>query len=408
MMRRIAVFLSLVLVLNVGLVSFGGEWKQFRGPERTGKSAETGLLQKWPDEGPGLLWSFEGLGRGFGSVSVADGSIYATGMIEKTGYLFAIDSSGKLKWKTEYGQEWTGDYPGTRTTPTIDGERIYIMSGQGQVACFKRENGDLIWKVDTLKKFDGKNIKWGIAESVLIDGDMVFCTPGGKDATMAALNKYTGEAIWTTKGLSNLSAYCSPILTKIGEKKLLLTLVKELIICVDSENGKVLWTIGHKTRNDIAAVTGLIPSQGQVYFTSHAVGGTNIGLTEDGSNYKILWTSKSLDCLHGGVISHKGNLYGSDSKGNWVCQEAGSGRVKFEEKILDAKGSITYADGMLYCYSEKGTLGLVRPSENEMELVSSFKITAGTNEHWAHPVVCDGRLYIRHGDALMAFDVKAK
>jgi outer membrane protein assembly factor BamB len=194
-----------------------------------------------------MLWSFEGLGRGFASVSVVEGTIYTTGMIEKTGYLFAIDDNGNLKWKTEYGPEWTGSYPGTRTTPTVDGDRLYIMSGQGRIACFEREEGDLVWQVDTLDKFQGKNIKWGIAESVLIDGDKVFCTPGGKDATIVALNKHTGQTIWTTKGLSNLSAYCSPILYETPKKRLLFTMVRKLIVCVDSENGKVLWTIPHSS-----------------------------------------------------------------------------------------------------------------------------------------------------------------
>ncbi len=408
MIRRITIFLLVVLVFHSVSVCAGGDWNQFRGPERMGQSSESGLLKKWSEDGPGLLWTYEGLGRGFASVSLADGIIYTTGMIDKTGYLFAIDSSGKFKWKTEYGQEWTGDYPGTRTTPTVDGDRVYIMSGQGRIACFKRDDGDLIWKVDTLKKFQGKNIRWGIAESVLIDGDVVFCTPGGKDASIVALNKHTGQTIWTTKGLSNLSAYCSPILLKVGPKRVLLTMVRELFVCVDIENGKVLWTIPHKTRNDIAAVTVLAPRDGQAYFTSHTIGGKSIELIEDGGSYKTRWSSTALDCLHGGVVSYKQNLYGSDGAGNWVCQDVGTGKVKFQEKILDAKGSIIYADGMLYCYSEKGSLGLVRPTEDGMELVSSFKITSGTDEHWAHPVICDGRLYIRHGDALMAFDVKAK
>ncbi len=410
-MRVIASLVLLVVILSGGSVCVGADWPQFRGPYRNGRAAESGLLQKWPDGGPAMLWSYEGLGRGFASVSVVDGNIYTTGMIEKTGYLFAIDDNGKLKWKKEYGPEWAGPYPGTRTTPTIDGDRLYIMSGRGRIACFNRDNGDLVWKVDTLEKFQGKNITWGIAESVLIDGDKVFCTPGGRDATMVALNKHTGQTIWTTKGLSNLSAYCSPVMWRMGEKRLLLTMVRKLFVCVDSENGKVLWTIPHETRNDIAAVTPLRYCGGRVYFTSHGTGGAMIRPTQDDGSYTEIWSSQALDCLHGGVVwltRPRPNLYGSDSKGNWVCQNISTGEVIFEEKLLDAKGSITYADEMLYCYSEKGTLGLVRPMEDGMELVSSFKITKGAGEHWAHPVVCDGRLYIRHGDVLMVFDVKRK
>jgi outer membrane protein assembly factor BamB len=326
-------------------------------------------------------------------------------MIEGTGYIFAIDTNGQLKWKKEYGPEWIGPHPGTRTTPTIDEDRLYIMSGRGRIACFNRHKGELIWKVDTLEKFQGKNIKWGIAESVLIDGDKVFCTPGGKDATIVALNKHTGETIWTTKGLSNLSAYCSPILVKTSEKRLLMTMVRKLIICLDSADGTVLWTIPHETRNDIAAVTPVHYRPGRVYFTSHGTGGAMMRIKRDGSLRDELWSNTDMDSLHGGVVFYRA-FYGSDSKGNWVSQNPATGEVIFKEKLLDAKGSVTYADGMLYCYSEKGTLGLIEPTTNGLELVSSFKITLGTGDHWAHPVICNGRLYIRHGDVLMAFDVK--
>lgn len=407
-MKTIPIFLLFVTILFSTSICSGKDWPQFRGIYRNGRgTSETDLIEKWPEGGPPELWSFEGLGIGFASVSVVDGTIYTTGMIDGKGYLFAIDGNGKQKWKIEYGPEWTGSHPGTRTTPTVDGDRLYIMSGRGRIACFKRENGDLVWKVDTLEKFRGKNIKWGIAESPLIDGDKVFCTPGGKDATIVALNKHTGRTIWTTKGLSNLSAYCSPILSG----KFLFTMVQKLIVCIDSDNGKVLWTIPHETRNDIAAVTPLRFCGGRVYFTSHGTGGTMIRAALDGSGYTQLWSNKALDCLHGGVLwvtRPRPYLFGSDRDGNWLCLNISTGDVIFKEKILDAKGSIAWADGMLYCYSEKGTLGLIKPTMDGMELVSSFRITKGSGEHWAHPVICNGRLYIRHGDVLMAFDVKDK
>ena len=407
-MRAIARLLLLIAIILGTSVCFGKDWPQFRGVYRNGRATgESGLLEKWPEGGPAMVWSIDGLGKGFASVSVVDGTIYTTGMIAKTGYLFAIDTNGKLKWKEEYGPEWAGPHPGTRTTPTVDEDRLYIMSGQGRIACFNRESSDLIWKVDTLEKFQGKNIKWGIAESVLIDGDKVYCTPGGKDATMVALNKHTGQTIWTTKGLSNLSAYCSPILSG----GCLFTMVEKLIVCVDSDNGKVLWTIPHETRNAIAAVTPLRYCGSRVYFTSHVTGGTMIRSAKKDGEYTEIWSSEALDSLHGGVVwvtNPRQNLYGSDSKGNWVCQNTRTGEVPFKEKLFDAKGSIAWADGMLYCYSEKGTLGLVRPTKDGMELVSSFKITKGSGDHWAHPVICNGRLYIRHGDVLMAFDVKGK
>ncbi len=402
-----------ITVLLVASISIAEDWNQFRGPLRDGKSAETGLLDQWPEEGPPMQWSYQGLGRGFASLAVVDGMIYTTGMIDKIGYLFAIRDNGEFQWKQAYGPEWTGSYPGTRTTPTIDGDRVYIMSGQGRIACLNKDNGDPIWHVDTLKKFKGENITWGIAESVLIDGDKVFCTPGGRDATIVALNKLTGETIWTTKGLSNLSAYCSPILVQSGSKRLLFTMVKEKFVCVDSANGKVLWTIPHVTRNHIAAISPVRCPGDRIYFTSHGTGGTMIQYSENGSKFTERWTSKALPCLHGGVVFHDADdsgprLFGSDEKDKWVSQDIQTGEVIFQERILNGKGSITYADEMLYCYSEKGTLGLVKPTKEGLELVSSFKIPLGTHEHWAYPVISNGRLYIRHGDTLMAFDVKMK
>ena len=406
-MGRFTKILAVLLIMSGTVLCDGEDWPQFRGARRDGKTRETGLLEEWPEGGPAMLWHYEGLGRGFASVSVADEVIYTTGMIDKVGHLFAIKTNGELKWRKEYGPEWTGSFPGTRTTPTVDGDRLYIMSGQGRIACYEKDDGELVWKVDTLEKFGGKNIKWGIAESVLIDGDRVFCTPGGKDASIVALYKHTGRTIWTTKGLSNLSAYCSPILYRTPKKNLLLTMIRKQFVCVDSEVGAVLWTIPHETRNDIAAVTVVPYCQGAVYFTSHGTGGTKIRFPQDGSEYKELWSSEALDCLHGGVV-WCGPFYGSDSDGNWICQQPATGEVLFKEKLLDAKGSIICADGMLYCYSEKGTLALVEPKHKGMELVGSFKITMGDHEHWAHPAISNGVLYIRHGNVLMAFDIAEK
>ncbi len=399
------------LIFVFASVGMAEDWNQFRGPERDGKSSETQLLESWPQEGPPLLWAYEGLGRGFATVSIVDGVIYTTGMINETGYLFALHENGELKWKKAYGPGWTGNYPGTRTTPTIDGNRVYIMSGYGRIACFDKESGDLIWQTDTLEKFNGENIRWGITESILIDGDQVICTPGGKNASIVALNKHTGKTLWTTEALSNLSAYCSPILVPEGNKRLLFTMVRDLFVCVNADSGETLFTIPHETRNNIAAITPVLCSENRVYFTSHGTGGTMIRYEDGGESYTELWTSKELACLHGGIVVHRDDeteerLYGSDERGFWVSQDVDTGKVIFKERILNGKGSITYAGGMLYCYSENGLLGLVNPTKDGLELVSSFEVTMGSHEHWAYPVIHNGRLYIRHGEVLMAFDIQ--
>jgi len=193
----------------------GFAWPQFRGPNRDGKSSETGLSKKWPEGGPKLLWSVKSLGEGFASVSIANGMVYTTGMVgaEKDGMVSAYGVDGSFKWKQTYGKGWHGSHSGTHTTPTIDGDMLYVISGYGIVACYDAMTGKPRWRVDTLKEFKGENLKWGIAESALIVSEKLICTPGGEDATMAALDKMTGRTIWTTKGLSDKSAYCSPTLT---------------------------------------------------------------------------------------------------------------------------------------------------------------------------------------------------
>lgn len=391
------------------------DWPQWRGPNRDGKSSETGLLKKWPEGGPKLLWSIDGLGTGFSTVSVADGLLYTTGMVGREGILFAYDLQGNLKWKKSYGAEWRGSSPGVRTTPTVDQDRVYVMSGHGRVVCFDAKTGEEKWAVDTLKRFDGKNIRWGISESVLVDRNNLICTPGGKDATIVALDKMTGETVWTSKGLSEKSCYSSLILVERGGNHLVVNITENSVVGVDADTGKVLWVdkfeeYQEKPKN-INPVTPVYYN-GCIYATSgYDDGGAMLELSLDGSKVSRKWVDTTLDCHHGGVVIVDGYIYGANWKsnrdGNWVCLDWDSGKVMYEEEWI-CKGSITYADGMLYCYEEKeGTVALVKASPKGFDIVSSFEVSKGTGKHWAHPVVCDGRLYIRHGDALMVYDIKA-
>lgn len=405
-LRKVAITASIVLWTCSAVIAV--DWPQFRGLTRDGHSPETGLMKKWPEGGPKELWSFEGLGKGYASVSVADGLVYVTGMVGKDGILFAFDLDGDLKWKVNYGPEWTGDRPGTRTIPTIDGDRLYLMSGVGRIDCRNAKTGKPIWHRDTLKEFNGKNIRWGMAESVLIENEKVICTPGGKDATVVALNKMTGETIWTTKGLSETSAYCSPAVIDRGPSRIILTMVKQSIVGIDMKTGKVLWKLPNKVSYDISAVTPAYEN-GMMYVTNgYRHGGHMFELSADGTSATKKWSEKSLDVHHGGVILLDGNIHGAGTRGYWTCIELATGKVKFTEKLV-GKGSVIYVDGMLYCYGERdGYVGLVKINADGYEMISSFKITKGTKEHWGHPVISDGRLYIRHGDALMCYDIKAK
>ena len=420
----IVLFLSILLASGI---CYGDDWPQFRGPTRDGKSAETGLLKKWPEGGPEMLWSVGGLGIGFSSVAVAGGFVYTTGMINGEGFLFAYDLAGNLKWKESYGPEWTRSHRGTRTTPTVDDGRVYVFSGTGKMVCFKARTGEKIWQVDTLTKFEGKNIRWGMSGSPLIDGDKVYCTPGGKKGTIVALDKMTGRTIWATTGIDELSAYCSPILIERGTRRfasqsrssggLLINLIQKSIVCVAADTGKLIWREPYETPSDTGSVTPVY-KDGYLYVTSAVEreftrGGVMFELSADGTNVSKKWSDQKLDCHHGGVVLVDGYIYGSNfnsiARGDWLCLDLDTGKVMYETKWNGNKGSIIYADGMLYCYDENtGDLALVKASPKTFEIVSSFRVTQGSGEHWAHPAISDGRLYIRHGDALMAYDIKKK
>jgi outer membrane protein assembly factor BamB len=392
------------LILMFATLASAGDWPQFRGPTRDGISTETGLLKRWPTAGPGEHWSYDQLGHGYASVAVVDGIVYTTGMEGDDGYLYALNPDGTLKYKVDYGPEWKGSYTSARSTPTVDGECLYIMSGQGRITCHRKADGKQLWYRDTLDEFKGKNIRWGIAESVLIDGESLICTPGGQDATVVALNKQTGETIWTSKGLSEKSAYCSPCVIERGAKRILLTMVEKSIVGIDISNGRLLWREPHKVSYDINAGT---PGyrDGRMFVSNGYKHGTRMfTLSADGTAIRKGWHQKSLDIHHGGMVLVGDELHGA-SGSRWQCLDQRSGEVKYADKLV-GKGSVVYADGMLYCYGEKGTLGLVKLAADGYDMVSSMKITRGEKEHWAHPAIADGRLYIRHGTVLMCFDIK--
>jgi outer membrane protein assembly factor BamB len=413
---RNAALLYLTTLL-IGGVCFADDWPQFRGPNRDGKSAETGLLKTWPPGGPRLLWSVKGLGIGFSSAAIAHGSVYTTGMLDGEGFLFAYDLAGRLRWKVSYGPEWRKSYKGTRTTPTVDDDRVYIFSGLGRLACFDAETGRRIWSVDTLKKFDGRNITWGMSGSPLIDGDKVYCTPGGKRGLIVALNKWTGKTIWATTGLNESSAYASPILIEDRGSRLVVNLVQKSVVGVSPDDGRLLWRVPFKCSFDTGAITPIY-KDGRLFVTSvveldATTGGLMLRLSDDLTTPTKKWTQPVLDGCHGGVVLVDGYLYGSNfdtiTSGNWVCLDWNSGKVMYEARWAHNKGAIIYADGMLYCYAENsGEVALVKASPQRFDIVSSFRVTQGTGPHWAHPAISDGRLYIRHGDALMAYDIAGK
>lgn len=391
-----------------GVLAQAADWPQFRGPNRDGKSAETGLLQQWPEQGLTPAWILEGLGDGYSSVSVAGGVIYTTGMVSdsKEGVISAIDLAGSILWQANYGLDWSAMHPGSRSTPTIDGGRVYELSGVGRLLCLDAKTGKPLWERDLVREFGGETPMCGFAEAPLIHGNTVICTPGGTDAALVALDKVTGKTVWTSTGFSDQSAYCSPILIERGGICLVVTITARNVVAVDAGAGKPVWLypfdINAQDPNHSVAP---VYEDGKLYVTSgHRDGGQMLDLSPDGRTVTPGWSDDVLNTLSGGLVLVDGYVYGSSSKGRWVCLDINTGQVMYENRGV-GMGSVLYADGMLYCYSDKGALGLVRATPQSPGVISSFKITQGEGPHWAHPVIADGRLYIRHGQFLMAYDV---
>jgi outer membrane protein assembly factor BamB len=416
-MKKISHLVVGFFVCFITVTCYAADWPQFRGPHRDGKSAETNLLKKWPENGPRQLWICEGLGEGYSSLSVADGLIYTTGMMDNQGVLFAFDLKGVPAWKEIYGPEWTKSFPGVRATPTIEGDRLYLMSGVGTVYCYEAKSGNRKWQVDTFETFKvGKYPSWGIAESVLIVDNKAICTPGGPDATMVALDKLTGQTVWTTKGLSEASSYCAPILVEWAGRKMVVNQTAESVIGVDAQNGKLLWQVKfsdyqgkHKSINPVTCHY----HDGYIYATSgYDDGGILLKLSPDGNSVTQKWVDKTLDTHHGGVVVVDGYIYGSNwhsnSNGNWICLEMATGKVMYDTQWFN-KGCLIFAEDMLYCYEEsKGNFALVKADPSGFNPISTFQITQGSGKHWAHPVISHGVLYVRHGDVLMAYDIQEK
>ena len=389
--------------------TLSGQISQWRGPHRNGIYSETGLLKKWPEKGPEMVWSFEGLGAGHGSAGIARDKIFILGMPDSTGVLYAFNYNGKLLWKKKYGPEWNETYVGTRSTPVIIDDRVYFESGRGTVYCYNANTGEKIWSVDLLQKFTAKNITWGMAESLLIEKDHLYCTPGGKENNIVALNRFTGETIWTSPGNRQPAAYCSPILVKHKNASLIVTMTAESIVGVDAVTGKFYWQVPQFQGNKIHANTPVY-SEGRIFCSSDNAK-TNSGLvalrlSDDGKSVTTEWRNESFKNLMGGIIVKDGYIYASlYGKNLWCCLSVTDGRILYSSDKL-GDGNIIMADGLFYCYSEKGEMALVSAGTSSFNIISKFRIPLGTDQHWSHPVIYQGKLYVRHGNALMAYKIK--
>lgn len=407
------------LALNISMNSLVGDticWPCYHGPQRNNLSAETGLMRSWPQNGPELLWTASGIGHGFSSVAIAGGRILTAGMIDKQTYVTALDMNGKQLWQRLNGQSWQASkeqpwavpHAGSRGTPTIDGNTVYHLSEMGQLTAFDFHTGQQRWHINVLEAFKAERPKYGLSESLLIRANAVFCCPGGVDGYVIASNKRTGEILWTNNQIKDPVGYCSPVQASIDNVEQVITMSAIRVFSFEPDSGQILWdyTFGNERNN---SATDVIVKDGLVYASS-GYGGGSILLrpkrqTDGKFSVEQVWKSDLLDNHHGGVLLLDGCLYGSghNSRG-WFCLEFETGRKMWQ---TSGKGSLTFADGRLYCLDEKGIMSLVKASPETWNKISSFSLPkGGLGYFWAHPVVCGGQLYVRHSDQLFAYKIK--
>jgi outer membrane protein assembly factor BamB len=380
---------------------------QWRGENRDGMYNETGLLQSWSAGGPELLWYFEGLGEGHTSVAIANEKIYTTGMHDDRLILYVFDMDGKLLTEKEVGKEWDSNWNGTRSSVCINDGKLYIFNALGTLFCLDEKTLNEVWKKDLLAEFGGRNLRFGITENPLIVGDKIFMTPGGETHNMVALNKNTGELIWSSPGKGTLSSYCSPQYISGYSVPIVVTSTFDYIIGLNADTGEMLWSHPQTNQHNIHVNTPLY-SDGMIFFSTGYGGGSMLlRLINNGRAVEQVWRNEELDNQMGCAIRVGDYLYASGHRNrHWFCVDWKTGETKYKVEGDSGECNVIFADGMLYVYSDKGTVSLVRPNPDRYELISSFEVTLGTNQHWAHPVIHQGVMYIRHGDALMAYKVK--
>ncbi len=381
------------------------EVSQWRGDNRDGIYHETNLLREWHEEGPELLWEYEGVGNGYGSPAITRDKIFLSGELDSLSHLFAFDLTGNLLWKSEYDSSWVVNFPGSRSEPTVVDDLVYVCSPKGEVVCFNAEDGSKVWSLNMIKDFNGVNTRFGFAQSLLVEGDKIYCSPGNVDTNVVALNRFTGETIWISKANGEKPAFCSPLLIELPTRNVLVTFSEFSMFGLDTKTGELLWLHDQDTLCDIHGNTPIY-EDGYIYYTAGCGNGTvKLQLSEDGSQVKEKWRNMAMDNIQGGTIKLGDKLYGAGQR-KMMLKVLEDSTGNFIDSLSVKRGVTIFADGLLYYYAEQGGfMSLINP-EPKLELISSFRIKKGTKEHFAHPVIKNGILYIRHGNVLLAYNIR--
>ncbi len=435
---------SLVVILLLIVLPFetyAADWAQWRGPDRTGLSKETGLAKSWPEKGPEVVWKVDHIGLGYSSMTVRGDRLFTQGNIDGQGFMLCLNAKdGAILWKThpptESEEYKHGKGDGARGTPTLDGDLLFTIGGGGDVTCLDANSGSVVWSKHLMKDFGGSRPGWGFSESPLVDGERLIVTPGGPEGCVVALDKRNGNVIWRSSDAKDKAHYCSAIAIESHGVRQILQFtggsgkkggsrrdneskeksdsvadpneIPPRVIALDAATGQVLWSYD-KAANGTANVATPIFHEDKVFSSSaYGVGGglVKLGKNNAGFTAEEVYFDKKMANHHGGIVLVDGYLFGFGS-GGLICMKFDTGEIAWQARSV-SKGSLVYADGFLYCYGEKNEMALVEANPVEYIEKGRFEVPTGDYPTWAHPVVANGRLYLRDMQQLTCYDVKAK
>jgi outer membrane protein assembly factor BamB len=403
------ILVVLVFLLLCELPGGAQDWPQWRGAQRTGLSAERALLHQWPAEGPRQVWSATGLGEGYGAVAVSGDRVLVQGTNRSASVVYCLNrADGKMIWSVALGprlEESRGNGP--RATPTVDGDRVYVLTENGDLACLRLRDGTVLWRKNILREFGGRNPHWMISESPLVDGDRLIVSPGGREAGMVALDKMTGKKEWATADLSDEAAYSSAIRVTIDGVPTILNFTSSAAVGVRANDGKVMFQYTRAANGTANCATPVFANNKVFFSSAYGTGGALLELTARNGEVeaKEVYFTREMMNHHGGMILVDGYLYGF-SNAILTCLDFATGKKMWSHRSV-GKGSLTYADGMLYLIGEGHLVGLAEATPKGYVERGRFEIEDFGRPSWAHPVVVGGRLYVRNLGTLTVYDVRA-
>lgn len=415
--------LGIIIILSLAFYpsALNAQIIQNLGPNRDGKFNEFNLLKEWPEKGPELVLQINNAGKGWSAAVANSDKIFVSGLTDSIDFISAYNFKGDLLWRSSFGRAWMNSYPDTRSTPTVENEKVWVISGAGELACFNTENGEKHWSVNVDEQFEAEWDIWGTAESPLIVNNLVITVPAGKQTAMLALNKNTGETVWKTNKLSGNRSYVSPVLYKRNRVELIIGMTSEVLFAVNPKTGKVAWQFQFRQRGEKLENNG---NKWPIYANNPNIienkilisagwdyGSVLFEISNDGKSIKELWVNRDLDNQQYGVVEHNGYIYGSNwlnmKNGNWVCIDLLNGDTQWET-TYNNKGVVVLADNLFILYDEEGFVSLIEPSSKKLNIISKFKINEGKEFHWAHPFINDGKLFIRHGNFVNVYNIRSK